>query len=80
MTTNIVTKLEQTCFACPSQWDGELADGTTFYARYRYGTFSVEFYDQFGRGTTGTSEQVGDSLDGMMTTEEMLHRAGLVMA
>jgi hypothetical protein len=34
----IVKSAEQTCSACPTQWQGMLRDGRAFYFRYRWGT------------------------------------------
>jgi len=34
--------LVQTCYACPSQWEGKLDDGRMFYIRYRWSEGSVE--------------------------------------
>ncbi|WP_028058300.1 hypothetical protein [Candidatus Solirubrobacter pratensis] len=36
-----ITDLEQTCWACPSQWEGKLADGRHVYIRYRWGFLRV---------------------------------------
>ena len=33
--------IEQTCTACPSQWEGKLAGGRMFYVRYRWGILAV---------------------------------------
>jgi hypothetical protein len=38
----IVKTIIQTCEACPSQWEGTLEDGRMFYARYRWGSLSIE--------------------------------------
>ncbi|UTC28168.1 hypothetical protein GURKE_01370 [Brevundimonas phage vB_BpoS-Gurke] len=32
---SVFAEIVQTCTVCPSQWEGRLADGTYFYARYR---------------------------------------------
>lgn len=37
LTPLVITSLQQTCSACPAQWQGELADGRAIYIRYRYG-------------------------------------------
>lgn len=34
-----VAECKRTCNACPSQWEGKLEDGRSFYARYRHGIF-----------------------------------------
>ncbi len=36
-----ITRLVQTCEACPSQWDGWDAEGNYYYFRYRHGHFCV---------------------------------------
>jgi hypothetical protein len=36
-----VTEVEQTCFGCPSSWNGKTADGKEIYARYRWGYLRV---------------------------------------
>jgi hypothetical protein len=35
-------KLEQTCFACPEQWEGVTDEGSTVYAEERHGFVRVE--------------------------------------
>lgn len=40
-----LVSLEQTCGACPSQWEGKLEDGRFVYARYRYGHLAVTAAD-----------------------------------
>jgi hypothetical protein len=42
----IVKHYTRTCTACPSQWEGTLEDGRSFYARYRWSSFG------FGVGAT----------------------------
>lgn len=73
----VLTSLEMTCSACPSQWDATTQDGHLLYIRYRWGHLSVT--DE----TTETllfQQQNGDSLDGVMSTEEMLSRTGMTDA
>lgn len=36
-----VIEVKQTCFACPSQWEGYTEDGRTIYVRFRHGFLSV---------------------------------------
>lgn len=62
----IVTELEQTCTACPSQWEGRTADGSYLYIRYRHGHLSV-----YVDGDPVFALDHGDGLDGMMSTAEM---------
>ena len=62
-----VIKLEQTCFACPAQWDGKTDTGQGIYIRYRYGYLRLDVDGEIGV----YGEQVGDGLDGGMSFEEM---------
>jgi hypothetical protein len=83
MTVNKTTKetaemfktITQTCEACPSQWEGELVDGRFFYARYRWGYLSVRVSDSkenIYNGKEIVGESIGNGLDGLMTTSEMI--------
>jgi hypothetical protein len=64
--------LTQTCSACPSQWDGMTTDGRSVYIRYRFGYLSVDISDEEVYG-----DYYGDSMDGFMTTNEMLEKTGI---
>lgn len=67
-----VVDLRQTCYACPSQWEGRLADGREVYVRYRHGVLRMDI-----DGRTAYRLEHGDGLDGFMTTEEMMrHLSG----
>ena len=35
-----LAEINQTSFACPSQWEGKLTDGRMFYIRYRHSVFT----------------------------------------
>jgi hypothetical protein len=59
-----IERLEQTSFACPSQWDAWDENGTYYYIRYRWGDYVF-------------IEQVGDELDGVMDQEDMLRLTGM---
>lgn len=37
----VVVRLERTCQACPSQWEGLTADSRQIYIRYRHGVLTV---------------------------------------
>lgn len=70
-----IKSIEQTCGACPSQWEGELDDGNWFYVRYRWGTFRVGIGKTIDEAVCNTvfSCLFGDSLlSGFMTNNEML--------
>jgi hypothetical protein len=44
-----VVSIEQTCSACPTQWEGLTSDGRVVYVRYRWGWLSI--------GVGGTLEE-----------------------
>ena len=82
----VVVALEKTCPACPAQWEGELDDGRSLYARYRGGVLSVGVGDDI-EGAVRNSwseeafyfEHVGDCLDGFMNFAELrAHLDGLL--
>lgn len=77
MTIELV-RIEQTCMACPSQWDAYDAEGNYYYIRYRWGFLSVTKGDVLGERVFEAA--IGDGLDGFMTTEEMLKHTGMTMA
>lgn len=60
-----VTSLAQTCFACPSQWEGRSIDGRRIYIRFRNGwlTVDVDGVGVFGEAAPG---------DGVMDTNLMV--------
>lgn len=66
-----IVKLEQTCGACPSQWDACTDDGIGIYIRYRWGYLSAYVWEtkEYLYG-----EQIGDGLDGYLTTRGMIRR------
>ncbi len=70
-----IVELQQTCYACPSQWEGKLQDGTELYVRYRFGTLRVDL-----DGETVAHAHIGDAMDGAMSISEMLHYTGLQLA
>lgn len=77
----VLTQLEMTCGACPSQWEGRLLDGRFVYVRYRWGCLAV--------GMEATMEDAimnrelvlstGDNFHGVMSTKEMLAVTGFVL-
>jgi hypothetical protein len=69
----MIRKEHCTCFACPTQWEGEMTDGTKFYFRYRHGVARLGFGDTIDEAvmdTSGESMVFGDSLDGVMDHTE----------
>ena len=70
-------KLTKTCDFCPSQWDGELEDGSPVYIRYRWGYLAVRPHPGSPESERLYGKQVGDDYEGVMSTEEMLKETGL---
>lgn len=71
----VLTALEQTCGACPSQWDAWVND-VYLYVRYRWGWLTVTL----GPGDDGGHlfcKRIGDDLDGVMDTDMMLRTTGM---
>ena len=68
----IVKELENTCMACPSQWEGKTVANEEVYIRYRWGTLRVDL-----NGETIFSADCGDAYDGSMETDEMLELTGI---
>ena len=76
-----VTYINQTCGACPSQWEGNLEDGRMFYARYRWGCLSIELSKEktnnvmMAMGEDGNliyNERLGDEFDGVFDQSELI--------
>lgn len=74
-----INNLIQTCGACPSQWEGSLPDGRMVYIRYRYGVLRVSVSPtptenpmEAVAGKVVFTEQIGEALAGVLSTEEML--------
>jgi hypothetical protein len=75
-----VDKITQTCWACPSQWEGNLDDGRMFYARYRWGGLSITLSRNptesisvlFNDGDMIYDESLGDGLDGFLEQEKLV--------
>lgn len=82
MTKYKVTNYNQTCCACPSQWDIQIHDNEEdnneeyIYARYRWGWLTVTLYNEdhpWGTGgKTLVNKSVGSDMDGCMTTDELI--------
>jgi hypothetical protein len=73
-----VKEIEQTCEACPSQWEGYTDDGRSIYIRYRWGFLSVRIgspsdKSEFAgvRGKEILNKQLGDSYHGFLSYEDL---------
>ena len=78
----ILAELEMTCEACPSQWEGKLTDGRYVYVRYRWGVLQVGIGDTLSdaiENRRSVWEKVNDSFHGVMDTEMMLSRTGIIL-
>lgn len=75
-----ITRMVQTCSACPSQWDGWDADGVYYYFRYRWGHLEVT-KNAFAEGESSVlSKDIGHGLDGCMTYDELRDHVSSVLA
>lgn len=76
-----IAKYEQTCIACPTQFDCLTDDGQYVYIRYRCGWLRAgiaadekTFWDNWGkieRPYNIFNQEIGDDLDGLISFEEM---------
>ena len=69
-----IIELEQTCYACPSQWEGKTLSGQDVYIRYRWGYLSISIDEKAIYG-----EQIGDEWSGVLAwrrVEEILNSLG----
>ena len=69
-----VTEVEQTCWACPSQWEGTTAGGQYVYARYRFGRLTVSC-----EGREVFAKTAGDEWDGVLGYDELKAHTGGVL-
>lgn len=82
----IINPIEKTCYGCPTQYQGKLADGRMFYVRYRWGYLSISVSEEKTDdvmdavdGEEVLGEQLGDGLDGYLddvVLPEYLKKAG----
>lgn len=62
-----LVELQQTCYACPSQWHGKTRDGKTFYARYRHSCWRVDV-----NGETVADGETNEIDGGVCTFDELV--------
>ena len=68
-----VENLEQTCEACPSQWEFTTDNGRPVYVRYRWGFLTV-YINESGNAIDGTvlfCKKIGHGFDGTITWKEI---------
>ncbi|GAA3550666.1 hypothetical protein GCM10022419_033670 [Nonomuraea rosea] len=80
----VLSKVIQTCRACPSQWDAWTTDGQYLYLRYRSGMGTVEA--QPGPDVDTWTDRpplmkFGEpSLDGLINLDDFMTTGGLELA
>ena len=62
-----IIELEQTCYACPSQWSARTLYEQEVYIRYRWGYLSVKV-----DGNEVYGEQLGDDLSGVLSEGKLI--------
>ena len=62
--------IEETCFGCPTTFDGETVDGRRFYCRYRGGQMRFEI-----DGVVVLRFDYGERFDGSCSWEEFKEEA-----
>jgi hypothetical protein len=72
---HVISRVIQTCFACPSQWDAWTSEGDYLYLRYRWGVGTVD--DEGGNELARFS--TGDPYGGVIDLDDFARQAGLVI-
>lgn len=82
-----LSRVVQTCHACPSQWNAWDADGRFYYLRFRCGHGSVEtaagprdYVDPETPNTLVAEFTHGDRWSGELTLDEFLALAGMALS
>ena len=71
----VLSRVVQTCWGCPSQWDAWTREGEYLYLRYRWGVGTVD--DEEGNELARFS--TGDPYGGVISFNEFADRAGLTV-
>ena len=76
-----IRRIERTCSACPSQWEGEMVDGRSVYIRYRWGRLTVGIGNNIDEAIDSVVFDLdyGDLFDGAMNLDEVLDLTGMIM-
>ena len=61
-----ITKLTETCSACPTQFSGETDDGSNVYIRFRFGQLRIDV-----DGESIYNESVSNGLDGVISLKKI---------
>lgn len=67
-----VKHCKMTCSACPSQWNIYTDEGEYIYARYRWGRLTITLNPWREGSKELYCEDIGDGLDGVMETTELV--------
>jgi hypothetical protein len=72
-------KLEQTSYACPSQWEGVLETGQHIYIRYRYSSLGFGIGKNIEDAINNSKHimNYGEGADGFLTEGKMLELLNL---
>jgi hypothetical protein len=75
----VMKEIEQTCAACPAQWEGLTADDRIVYIRFRWGILSVRIgspgdKSEFAgvRGKEILRKQLGDEYLGFLEYDDLV--------
>lgn len=80
MSENLIVKsYEQTCGACPSQWDIWTTDGQYIYARYRWGGLTLTLEVGTPNSRILYAENIGDGWNGVLSTQELIDHTSSVL-
>jgi len=83
-----LVKLEKTCLACPSQWEGQINDGRWIYIRYRWGdliillskkNISIKHINFFDTSETIFTWKSGELFDGVMSIERLIYLTSKIL-
>lgn len=66
-----IKTIQQTCLACPSQWDIMTDDGKYIYARFRWGYLSVKLNAFTNEEELLLDWEDEDDLNGIMDTSRL---------
>lgn len=66
-----LTKIVQTCFGCPSSWEGWDSEGTYYYFRFRWGYLGVDQTQEGKEPQALWGKQISDGLDGILNYYDM---------
>jgi len=67
------SSIKQTCYGCPTQFEGKTEDGYLVYVRYRYGLLHLDI-SSFDEGVMVSFERrIGGMLDGILSLVDVVN-------